>query len=331
MRYIDSPSNDPRWNLALEEYVFSHMDPKEEYFMLWQNHNTIVVGKNQNTVAEINTDVVQEKNITVVRRLSGGGAVYHDMGNLNFSFIADAKNMGEINFKRFCLPVVKTLREMGVPAEVNGRNDMVIAGRKFSGNAQYTKHGRVLHHGTLMFSSDLTTVADALRPNRLKLETKGIASVSSRVCNICEFLPENVTLADFKQALLRNIMGEDSPSPYALTEDDRTQINKLMEQRYSQWDWNYGFSPRYQIIKERRIEGCGMLQLSMDIDKGVIRDIQFLGDFFDYGNLEALSVLLCGCSIERKALQKALYREDVSGCIRGLDNEALIQLITEGE
>ena len=330
MQYIESPSNDPQWNLALEEFVFSHMDRSKEYFMLWQNHNTIVIGKNQNTVAEINTDFVRDHGIHVVRRLSGGGAVYHDMGNLNFSFIADDRNMREINFRRFCYPVVKTLRAMGVPAEINGRNDMVIDGRKFSGNAQYTKQGRVLHHGTLMFDSDLKTVSEALRPNRLKLETKGIASVSSRVCNISEFLPAGVTLTEFKQALLINIMAEDSPTPYAFTPEDLAEIERLKNARYSQWDWTYGFSPRYKIIKERRIEGCGMLQISMDIDKGIIRDIQFLGDFFDYGNLDALSVLLQGCSIERKELYKALRGEDVSQCIRGLESQQLIELITEG-
>lgn len=330
MQYIESPSNDPRWNLALEEFVFSRLDRSKEYFMLWQNHNTIVIGKNQNTVAEINSQFVQAHGITVVRRLSGGGAVYHDMGNLNFSFIADAENLNEINFRRFCLPVVKTLQEFGVPAEVNGRNDMVIQGRKFSGNAQYTKHGRVLHHGTLMFHSDLSTVAEALRPSKQKLESKGIASVSSRVCNIAEFLPDTVTLEDFKKALLSNIMGSDSPKAYTFTAGDLEEIEKLKTNRYSQWDWNYGFSPRYKIVKEQRIEGCGTLQISMDVDKGILRDVQFLGDFFDYGNLDRLTEILRGVSIRQDALKEALKDETVDRYIRGLANDQLIEMISEG-
>ena len=330
MLYIESPSVDPKWNLALEEYVFSHMDPTESYFMLWQNHNTVVIGKNQNTVAEINTDYVQAHDIQVVRRLSGGGAVYHDLGNLNFSFIADAEALNEINFKKFCLPVVKTLQEMGVPAEVNGRNDMVIAGRKFSGNAQYTKNGRVLHHGTLMFCSDLNVVAAALNPNKEKLQTKGIASVSSRVCNISEFLPETVSLAQFRQNLIRNILGEDSPAPYSFTQDDLAQIEKLKAARYDQWNWNYGFSPRYQIVKERRIEGCGTLQLSMDVEKGILKDIEFFGDFFDYGNLEELKQILKGCSICRDALDSILSAHSPDKYIRNLSAQQLADLIAEG-
>lgn len=330
MQYIQSTSSDPRWNLALEEFVFSHMDPTQEYFILWQNHNTIVIGKNQNTIAEINSAFVEEHDINVVRRLSGGGAVYHDLGNLNFTFIADAENMSQINFKRFCQPVVKTLQQLGVPAEINGRNDMVIAGKKFSGNAQYTKQGRVLHHGTLMFSSNLNVLSAALNPSKEKLQTKGVASVSSRVCNISQFLPEGVTLEDFKHALLRNILGSETPAPYVFSRDELALIDQLKTARYDLWDWNYGFSPRYQITKSRRIEGCGTLQVSLDVDKGIIRNIQFLGDFFDYGNLDALCSLLRGCSIQKEALQGVMQSYDPSGYIRGLDAISLAELISEG-
>lgn len=329
MQYIESPSTDPRWNLALEEYVFSCLDPKEDYFMLWQNHNTIVIGKNQNTIAEINSEFVHQKDITVVRRLSGGGAVYHDLGNLNFSFIADAESMNEINFKRFCQPVVRTLQNLGVPAQINGRNDMVIQDRKFSGNAQYTKNGRVLHHGTLLFSSDLSVVSQALKPNKEKLQSKGIASVSSRVCNLTEYLPSDVTLEQFKKALIRNIMDTADATPYSFTEADLAKIQELKEARYDLWDWNYGYSPRYQIVKERRIEGCGTLQLSLDVEKGVIKDIQFLGDFFDYGNLEELSSFLRGCSIRRDTIDTRLANIDISRYIKGLSLNTLVNMLSE--
>lgn len=330
MQYIESASIDPSWNLALEEYIFTQMDRSRAYFMLWQNHNTVVIGKNQNTIAEIDTDFVQAHNIRVVRRLSGGGAVYHDLGNLNYSFIANAENMNEINFQRFCQPVVKTLQQMGVPAQINGRNDMLIDGRKFSGNAQYTKQGRVLHHGTLMFCSNLNIVSGALRPNTAKLQSKGIASVSSRVCNICEFLPADITLETFKRALLKNIMGSEAPDPYDFTPHMLCEIARIKANRYDLWDWNYGFSPRYQIVKERRIEGCGTLQLSVSVDKGIIQDIQFLGDFFDYGNLDELIRLLRGCSIQRDALLQRLLASPADHYIKNLSNEDLISILSEG-
>lgn len=330
MQYIESNCTDPRWNLAMEEYVFSHLDPKQTYFMLWQNHNTIVIGKNQNTVAEVNAEYVKEQDITVVRRLSGGGAVYHDMGNLNFTFIADADKMNEINFERFCLPVIQTLRQLGVPAERNGRNDMTINGKKFSGNSQYTKNGRVLHHGTLLFSSNLDVVSKALHVNREKLQSKGISSVSSRVCNISDHLPRNIILTEFKEALLRNILGNSNAEPYVFSTEDLSAIAEIKASRYDQWDWNYGYSPRYEITKRQRIEGCGTLEISYAVDRGVLQGIQFLGDFFHVGNLDDLTSLLTGCSIQREALKLRLQDMVVSDYIKGLDSDLLIDLLSEG-
>ena len=202
MEYINSPRTDPCWNLALEQYVFDSLDRSKSYFMLWQNHNTIVVGKNQNTVAEINSDFVRAHDITVVRRLSGGGAVYHDLGNLNFTFITDADKMDGIDLHMFCVPIVETLRSFGVQAEISGRNDITVDGKKFSGNSQYVREGRVMHHGTIMFDSDLTTVTQALQVDRDKIQSKGIKSVASRVTNLRPYMPEGTTLAQFRQRLL---------------------------------------------------------------------------------------------------------------------------------
>ena len=184
MYYLESTKTDPSWNLALEQYVFDVLGPRDDCFMLWQNDNTIVVGKHQNTLEEINTDYVKEHGVTVVRRLSGGGAVYHDLGNLNFTFVAENRFGSEFDFSTFCRPVVDALRSLGVPAEINGRNDMTIEGRKFSGNAQYMKKGRIMHHGTLMYDSDLEAVSRALNVKPDKIESKGLKSVRSRVTNI---------------------------------------------------------------------------------------------------------------------------------------------------
>ncbi len=330
MQYIESNCSDPRWNLAMEEYVFSHMDPGHTYFILWQNHNTIVIGKNQNTVAEVNAQYVKDKDISVVRRLSGGGAVYHDTGNLNFTFIADADKMNEIDFARFCQPVIKTLQNLGVPAELNGRNDMTINGKKFSGNSQYTRNGRVLHHGTLLFSSDLSVVSQALQVNREKLVSKGISSVSSRVCNIRDYLQKEITLEDFKKELIRNILGTESPYTYSFTPEDLQSIAEIKASRYDLWEWNYGYSPRYQITKKQRIEGCGTVEVSYSVDRGIIQGIQFLGDFFHVGNPDELAELLTGCSIQRQALEQQLANNLASNYIKGLNSEDLIGLISEG-
>ena len=206
LSYLDLMTTDPSYNLAMEQYVFDCLPRDRMYFMLWQNDNAIIVGKYQNTISEINEQAVRERGIRVVRRLSGGGAVYHDMGNLNFTFITDAGGSSALDMKLFCAPVVRTLAALGVKAEVNGRNDITIDGKKFSGNSQYLRQGRVMHHGTIMFDSDLSVVGEALRVDPTKIQTKGIRSVRSRVTNVAEHLPERVTLPEFRRILLENIL-----------------------------------------------------------------------------------------------------------------------------
>ena len=213
LSYLDLMTTDPSYNLAMEQYVFDCLPRDRMYFMLWQNDNAIIVGKYQNTIAEINEEAVRERGIRVVRRLSGGGAVYHDMGNLNFTFITDVGESNALDLKLFCEPVVRTLATLGVKAEVNGRNDITIDGKKFSGNSQYIRQGRVMHHGTIMFDSDLSVVSEALRVDPTKIQTKGIRSVRSRVTNVAEHLPEKVTLPEFRRILLENILKENPGVP----------------------------------------------------------------------------------------------------------------------
>ena len=241
LSYLDLMTTDPSYNLAMEQYVFDCLPRDRMYFMLWQNDNAIIVGKYQNTIAEINEEAVRERGIRVVRRLSGGGAVYHDMGNLNFTFITDVGESNALDLKLFCEPVVRTLATLGVKAEVNGRNDITIDGKKFSGNSQYIRQGRVMHHGTIMFDSDLSVVSEALRVDPTKIQTKGIRSVRSRVTNVAEHLPEKVTLPEFRRILLENILKENPGEAYPLTQDDLAAVEKLRAERYATWEWNYGF------------------------------------------------------------------------------------------
>lgn len=323
-RYIDSSSTDPRWNLALEEYVFDSLPQDKSYFMLWQNHNTIVVGKNQNAAAEINGQFVRSRGITVVRRLSGGGTVYHDLGNLNFTFITDAD---EIDLRRFCLPIVEALAQLGVTAEINGRNDITIEGKKFSGNSQYLRNGRVMHHGTLMFRSDLHVLRDALQVDREKLSAKGIASVSSRVTNISDHLPPEVTIEDLRQALLRCVPCEDGGTPYHLTEEDLAAINAIAEKRYASWEWTYGLSRALEISRKKRIENCGTVEISLSTDGGIITALDIHGDFFGSGDIPTLCASLIGCRCEASALNRQLSAIDLSHYIYNCPQEALVELL----
>lgn len=209
MMYIRSSSTDPYFNLALEQYVFDFLPKTKAYFMLWQNDNTIVVGKHQNTVGEINVSFVKEHGIHVVRRLSGGGAVYHDLGNVNYTFIMDAGKSNELDISAFCKPVVDALRSLGITAEISGRNDITIDGKKFSGNSQYLKDGRMMHHGTIMYNSDLDTVEKALCVSKDKIISKGINSVRSRVTNIAEHMEKIISTEEFITRICNSVLGGD--------------------------------------------------------------------------------------------------------------------------
>lgn len=327
MIYIESPSNDPHFNLALEQYVFDHMDRRNEYFMLWQNSNTIVVGKNQNTAEEINQEYVEKNGIAVVRRLSGGGAVYHDMGNLNFTFIMDSGDMKALDFALFCEPVIKVLAELGVTAEVNGRNDIVIDGQKFSGNSQYIKKGRVMHHGTILYNSDLSCVANALNASKHKIQSKGIKSVRSRVTNVSSHLPVPISLEEFKQALLNQMSNNSDLTPYPLSDDDMTRIVEIQKGRYDLWNWNYGASPPYNVEKRRRIENCGEIMIYLDVHQGLIHHFSLKGDFFGSGELQEIADRLIGCPIHRDSLVLALKDINIGHYINNIALDEFIDTI----
>lgn len=327
MIFIESTSNDPAFNLALEEYTFDSMPKDEEYFMLWQNANTIVVGKHQNTIEEINIPYVKEHDITVVRRLSGGGAVYHDMGNVNFTFIADAGNIDTLNLQAFCKPVIQTLDKLGVEAEVSGRNDITIDSKKFSGNSQYIKDGRIMHHGTLMFDSDLSIVADALNVSKDKIESKGYKSVRSRVTNIRPYLKADVSMETFKQILKENMIQAENVKTYQLTETDISAIEKIKAERYGTWDWNYGESPKYEISKQRRIEGCGKIEISMNVENGKITAYESQGDYFGNGATKELKELLVGCALEEQALSERIAEFPLETCYTNLSKVDFIDLL----
>ena len=251
MLYIDNERTDPYWNLALEEYLLKNSS--QEFFILWQNKPSIIVGRNQNTVSEINAEYVREHSIPVVRRLTGGGAVFHDLGNLNYTFIVNDNGGAGIDFEKYTQPVLEVLHGLSVNAELSGRNDLTIDGRKFSGNSQYRYRNRLLHHGTLLFSSNLPDISSALKVDPSKFEGKGVQSVRSRVTNISEHLKMPLTLAEFKNRITNNIKSSHSEfEVYNLSEQELTSINSLEKEKYSTWEWNYGASPAYNISKRKK-------------------------------------------------------------------------------
>ena len=265
----------------------------------------------------------------MVRRLSGGGAVYHDMGNLNFTFITDAASGTALDMKLFCQPVVRTLAALGVHAEVNGRNDITIDGKKFSGNSQYLRQGRVMHHGTIMFNSDLSVVSEALQVDPTKFQTKGVRSVRSRVTNVADHLDRPVSLPEFRRILLENILRENPGQPYPLTPKDLAAVEKLREERYATWDWNYGQSPACTVLRRRRVEGCGLVEAYISVDSGLISAIAFRGDFFSAVEPEELAPRFVGRTPDQAGFSAALEGVDVSRYFAGLQNDQLIEILCQ--
>ncbi len=326
-RYIQVDSTDPAFNLALEEYVFESLSKDYNYFILWQNASTVVVGRHQNTFNEVDEAFIRENNITVVRRLSGGGAVYHDLGNLNFTFIQDAAGK-EPDLGLFCRPVAEAIRALGAEAEVNGRNDITVNGLKFSGNAQYVKYGRVMHHGTLLFDSQLEVAAKALRPDPEKIKAKGVASVRSRITNLKPLLPEGTTLENFRDALRKALFENEQMDIYTLTDTDLAAITALKKSRYGTWAWNWGASPACDMTLSGRVEGCGRLSFQFRVEKGFITDANLYGDFFSAGDPQALAKDFIGFPATPDGFRQAAEKADVS-CIVGLTTESLLEIVTK--
>ena len=324
MIYIPNSSTDCYFNLALEEYVFSSLDPSQSYLLLWRNDNTIVVGKHQNTAQEINEAYVKENGIHVVRRMSGGGAVYHDLGNLNFTFITDQVPGMEFDFQAFTQPVIQALAAMGVTAEFNGRNDITIDGKKCSGSAQYLRDGRVLHHGTLLFDSDLGVVANALKVRESKLRSHAVKSVRARVTNIAPYLPAPMSIQDFQEALLQQLFSQGT-STYHLTPEELEAISALREEKYHTWDWNYGASPPYTMEREAHFPG-GLVTVQLAITSGILRSVRFFGDFFGAEHLEPLEQGLIGTPLRETDLRAAFKRLHAAAYFSSIEEEELLSL-----
>lgn len=326
--YIPVTTTDPALNLALEQYVFDCLPRDRQYFLFWQNDNAIIIGRHQNTLAEIDEAYVRQQGIRVVRRLSGGGAVYHDLGNLNYTWITDADDRHQVDLGKFCQPVAEALRALGADAQVSGRNDILIDGQKISGNAQYIREGRVMHHGTLLFDSDLSVLGNALKVDPDKIQAKGVQSVRSRVSTIRPHLRQAASLTDFKQLLLEKLF-PNGVTEYHLTDADIQAIEQLRQQRYDTWDWNYGASPPCSLIRKKRMEGCGTIEAHIRLEKGHIAAIHFLGDFFSTVEPEELAAKLVGLRLTAEDCRPVLEEVDVSRFFTGAQPQDILTLLCQ--
>lgn len=327
MLFIDNKGiTDPRINLAIEEYALKNLDIEDTYLLFYINEPSIIIGKNQNSVEEINTKYVEDNNIHVVRRLSGGGAVYHDHGNLNFSFITKDDGESFHNFKKFTAPVVEALKSLGVDAEMSGRNVILAEGRKISGNAQFSTKGRMFSHGTLLFDSEIEHVVSALNVKKDKIESKGIKSIRSRVANIKEFLKEDITIEQFRQLLLEAIFKTKDIPQYELTEEDWKNIHQLSKERYQNWDWNYGKSPKFNLQHSHRFP-VGQIDIRLDVTKGQIENCKIYGDFFGVGDVSEIEQLLIGVKYEKAEIAQAIEKVDVKHYFGNITREELLDLI----
>ncbi|MDY6367504.1 MAG: lipoate--protein ligase [Clostridia bacterium] len=317
--FLTHDNHDPYFNLASEEYL---LKSKKEYFIyLWINSPAVIVGKNQNTLQEVNLTYTEQNGIKVVRRLTGGGAVYHDYGNVCYTVIAPY-NAEEDNYKKFTAPVIGYLKTLGVNAEFAGRNDILINGKKFSGNAQTIYGDRILHHGTILFKTDMSVLGKALNPSKIKMESKGIKSVRSRVVNVYDVLPEKITLNDFYNGLcdfFRRTCGQ-----YVFTDCDEKKINELVKERYSTYEWNIGSSPTGKNVYTERFR-FGTLTLSFDTQNGYVENADIHGDFFTLKDLTPFVKKLNGKRLIKEDFIKAF--SDMGEYIVGADGVAVAEKI----
>jgi lipoate---protein ligase len=327
MLFLDNRGiTDPTLNLAMEEYALKHLNPDNTYFLFYINEPSIIIGKNQNTAEEINAAYVNDNNIHVVRRLSGGGAVYHDLGNLNFSFITKDDGDSFHNFRKFTEPVIEALKELGVDAELSGRNDILAEGRKISGNAQFSTKGRMFSHGTLLFNSNIDEVVNALNVKLDKIQSKGIKSIRSRVANIKEFLKEDVTIEQFKDLLLQSIFKEHgSIERYEWSDEDIKNIKELADSRYRSWDWNYGKSPKCNIQQSKRF-AAGQVDIRLEVNKGVIETVKIYGDFFGVGDVSELEQALVGTKFDQQEIERKLEDINLSYYFGNVTKEEFLSL-----
>ncbi len=291
MLCIHLKNRDPYFCLAAEEYSMKNFS--EDVFMLWQSEDTVVVGKHQNALAEINYPYVHKNNIKVARRISGGGTVFHDKGNVNFCFIQNVDSPSEISFRRFVEPILDALSKLGINAVTSGRNDLLIEGKKISGNAEHIFKNRVLHHGTLLFNSSLNKLGQSIKVTPGKFQGKAVQSNRSEVTNILPFLKNKLTINEFNSFLMNYQIGRPGSSSYAFDEREKLAIQKLADEKFTTWEWNFGYSPKYTFHNVCLIKGK-ILKSELKVERGYINGAVISGDYYSNSQSEWLNKAFIG-------------------------------------
>jgi lipoate-protein ligase A len=314
MLFIDNRDiTDARINLALEEHVLRNRMSADDLLLFYINAPSIIIGRNQNTIEEVNPEVVLDRGITVVRRISGGGAVYHDLGNLNFSFMTPSVHGRFNRYELFTRPVIEVLHDLGVPAELGGRNDILAGGRKISGNAQFARPDRMFSHGTLLFDSNLDDVTAALIPKPGKVESKGVKSIRSRVANISEFLSAPITVTELRERIIERIFGTRDRSrvpTLELTNADWDEVRALVERKYGSWDWNYGENPPCNVQRTHRFP-AGEIDVRVNVEGGRVAGVRIFGDFMGREDVAELETLMVGLPYDYTSISAALAGVDL--------------------
>ena len=318
-------STDPYFNLAAEQYL---LDTKQgDIFMLWRNERAVIIGKNQNAYSELDLDFVEKENIKVVRRLTGGGAVFHDIGNINFSFIVSGEENATLDFVRFTNPIIEAISELGVNNIcLSGRNDILIDGKKISGNAQSCYNNKTLHHGTLLYSSDLSMLSGALKVDEEKIKSKGIKSVRNRVSNIKDYLSQDMDTKEFMDYLERYISNKNNCEVVDFTDEDIKNIQELADQKYSTWEWNFGKSKEFSTLKRKRYP-FGSVGVNLTLENGIIKQLKIYGDFFGVSDVSNLEDLLINVKYTKQDVESVISDKILDDCIKGMDVETFLLLL----
>ena len=325
MRYLKNPSTNPYYNMAFDEYCLESLPIDEPVFFLWQNRPAVIVGYNQEVNTEVNLNYLKEKGIDLVRRVTGGGAVYHDLENLNYTIVGRSEDL-ERDYPEYAALMMKALQALGVPATLSGRNDILVDGKKVSGFAKRVCKDRLMVHGTLMYNVDVDVLTHVLNPSTTKLQSKGIASVRSRVTNLCNYLPELSDIQAFKNQLEEILSNNYSDAEYKLSEADLTHIQQLTDEKFATWEWNYGRSPKATLVHSARL-ACGTVEIHLTLAENRIASCRFGGDFL--GNLPASDVekALTGIPYEINEIRKCLSKLEISRYFDRVSADNLLEMM----
>jgi lipoate-protein ligase A len=327
MRCFINHENNVFYNFAVEEYFVENYN--EPVFILWKNNPNVMVGRNQNTYAEVNEEFCKKNNIDIVRRLSGGGAVYSSPENFQYTLILDKNDHQQVSFKSLARPLIAFLDTLDIHAEFTGRNDILIEGKKVSGNAQYHNKNILLHHGTILFDVDIDQLTKSLTPDLTKLTAKGIKSIKSRITTIKERLAEEMTVDEFIEKFMDYQLNSSKDNyTKSLSSEEKEEILKIKEKRWDQWAWNYGKNPKFSNMKKKKFDS-GLVEINYEVESGAISKMKIYGDFFGDLPVDSLAKEIVGVEFNKNDIRKRVESLNINDYINGINSKEFINLLLE--